>query len=114
MTKTTGIDSYLGFAVRANKAVFGLESLLRMKDLPEVVLYDEGLGNSAKRKAQFFCDKKNVAFLEVSEGYLNETLKRNNVKIVAVSDKSLGEQITRRIALGIICIFTGVFLLVTA
>ncbi len=98
MTKTTGIDSYLGFAVRANKAVFGLESLLRMKDSPEVVLYDERLGNSAKRKAQFFCDKKNVAFLEVSEGYLNETLKRNNVKIVAVSDKSLGEQIKRILA----------------
>lgn len=31
-----------------------------------------------------------------------------------IGSKLLGEQITRRIALGIICIFTGVFLLVTA
>lgn len=89
------IDSYLGFAVRANKAVFGLECLLRLKKAPAVVLYDKSLGNSAKRKAQFYCQKSGVEFLPVDEGYLSVTLKRNNVKIVAVSDESLGNQIKR-------------------
>lgn len=98
MTKTAGIDSYLGFAVRAKKAVFGLECLLRLKSAPEVVLYDEGLGASAKRKAQYFCEKNNAAFLAVSEDYLNDVLKRKNVKIVAVTDKSLGDQIKRILA----------------
>lgn len=90
-----GIDSYLGFAVRANKAVFGLECLLRLKKPPAVVLYDESLGASAKRKAEFFCQKSGVGFYPVREGYLNDTLKRKNVKIVAVSDESLGNQIIR-------------------
>ena len=89
------IDSYLGFAVRANKAVFGLECLLRLKQTPAVVIYDASLGASAKRKAQFFCQKAGVEFLPVEEGYLSATLKRNNVKIVAVSDESLGNQIKR-------------------
>lgn len=95
---STGIESYLGFAVRAKKVVFGLECLLRLKVAPEVVLYDSSLGNSAKKKAQTFCQNRNAAFLPVKEGYLNEVLKRNNVKIVAVLDGSLGGQIKRILA----------------
>ncbi len=90
-----GIDSYLGFAVRAKKVVFGLECLLRLKKAPTVVLYDKSLGSSAKRKAEHFCSKNGAEFLPVEEGYLSSTLKRNNVKIVAVSDESLGNQIKR-------------------
>ena len=98
MTNAVGIESYLGFAVRAKKVVYGLECLLRLKQIPEVVLYDQSLGNSAKRKAQFFCENKCAAFLPVKEGFLNEVLKRNNVKLIAVLDKSLGCQIKRILA----------------
>lgn len=93
-----GIDAYLGFAVRADKVTFGLECLLRMKKAPVVVLYDAALGASAKRKAQYFCEKHGTAFLPVEEGYLCDTLKRKNVKLVAVSDQSLGGQIIRILA----------------
>ena len=98
MTSFAGIDAYIGFAVRARKVSFGLECLLRLKQAPEVVLYDESLGGSAKRKAQYFCENKNVAFLPVKEGYLNDILKRKNVKIVVVMDESLGGQIKRILA----------------
>ncbi len=93
-----GIDAYLGFAVRADKVTFGLECLLRLKKAPVVVLYDSSLGSSAKRKAEYYCEKRGSAFLPVAEGYLSSTLKRNNVKIVAVSDQSLGGQIIRILA----------------
>lgn len=95
MTKTTGIDAYIGFAVRAKKVTLGLECLLRLRQAPEVVLYDETLGQSAKKKAQNFCESKGAAFLPVEEGYLNNVLKRNNVKIVAILDRSLADQIKR-------------------
>lgn len=100
MTKTTGIDAYIGFAVRAKKATFGLECLLSLKQTPGVVLYDETLGQSAKKKAQNFCESKGAAFLPVEEGYLNRVLKRNNVKIVAITDGSLADQIKRISASG--------------
>lgn len=98
MTNSAGIDAYIGFAARAKKLSYGLECLLKLRQVPDIVLYDETLGSSAKRKAQNYCENKDVPFLQVSEGYLNGILKRNNVKIVAVLDGSLGGQIKRILA----------------
>ena len=41
---TTSLDSYIGFAVRSRKAVFGAEGLLAGRTKVFVVLYDAALG----------------------------------------------------------------------
>lgn len=90
---TSKINTYLGFAVRANKVAFGLEMTLKSKVLPKVVLCDNSLGKSARYKIDYYCKSNGVDCFYLDENYLNDTLKRNNVKIVAVCDLSLGEQI---------------------
>lgn len=90
---TARIDSYIGFAVRSGKVVFGLDNLLKSKNVPVVVLYDEQLGQSSAFKLKSYCERNNVAFFSVPENYLRDLLKRKNVGVIAISDDSLGGQI---------------------
>lgn len=87
------IDSYIGFAVKSNKVIFGLEMLMRAKRPPYVVLYDAKLGANSLKNLRYYCDKNNVKSVELSENHLNDLLKRQNVKILSINDESLANAI---------------------
>lgn len=49
MQNSDKIRSYLGFAARANKIVFGTERILMKKSVPVIVLGADAMQNTAKR-----------------------------------------------------------------
>lgn len=49
MQNSGKIRSYLGFAARANKIVFGTERILMKKSVPVIVLGADAMQNTAKR-----------------------------------------------------------------
>ena len=49
MQNSDKIRSYLGFAARANKLVFGTERILMKKSVPVIVLGSDAMQNTAKR-----------------------------------------------------------------
>ncbi|MBD5086038.1 MAG: hypothetical protein HDT32_01490 [Clostridiales bacterium] len=87
------IDCYINFAVKAGKVIWGIDNLERAKYSPLIVLYDKLLGaNSAKQLCQY-CEKKRVKTLALPENYLNSLLKRENVKVLSITDVSLATAI---------------------
>ena len=48
MQNSDKIRSYLGFAARANKIVFGTERILMKKSVPVIVLGADAMQNTAK------------------------------------------------------------------
>ncbi|MEG1608888.1 MAG: hypothetical protein RR348_03395 [Clostridia bacterium] len=91
--QTNKIDSYIGFAVKSRKVIFGLEMLLRARKPPFVVLYDESLGANSLKNMMFYCDTNNVVMLKISANHLNELLQRQNIKILSIVDESLSKAI---------------------
>lgn len=87
------IDSYVNFAVRAGKVIWGLDNLERARKNPVVVLYDEALGVSSAKQLAAYCEKKQVKSLQVPANHLNDLLKRENVRVLSVTDESLGNAI---------------------
>ena len=83
------IDCYINFAVRAGKVVWGVDNLERAKKVPFVTLYDETLGESSKKQLDKYCLDKKVKLLALPKDYLNILLKRENVKVISISDASL-------------------------
>ncbi len=87
------VETYLGFCIRAQKILFGIDNVESAKRGVYLLLCDEALGESSfktliKSKEKFACP------LVITEaGRLGELLHRPAVKTAAVKDKNLAAAI---------------------
>lgn len=88
----TKIKSYIGFAIRMRKYVFGVDGIRTDKHKQYVIVYDDSLAENSLSKLKSHAEKKQIPLLKVCFS-LSELTKRENVKVVAISDKSLAEAI---------------------
>jgi len=86
-------NSYIHFAVKANKVLWGLDQIKQSKYLPYIIIYDSSTGANSLKQLINFAKDNNVEIIEVEENYLNNLLKRNNVKIIGIIDESLSNAI---------------------
>ena len=87
------INSYIQFAVRANKVVWGLDMIKTSKQKPFIILYDKSLGANSEKQLDRYSQEKEVRLVELDENYLNNLLKRQNVKLIGLLDESLSNAI---------------------
>ena len=86
-------NSYIHFAVKANKVLWGIDMIKSSKMIPYLMIYDKTLGASALNKMKYYAEEYQVELIEVEENFLNDLLKRNNVKIIGIIDESLSKAI---------------------
>lgn len=91
---TSKIDCYIHFAVKAGKVIWGIDNLVKNnKKTVKIVLYDESIGQNSKKELDRYIENKKVGALALPEDYLNKLLRRENVKVLAITDMSLGDAI---------------------
>ena len=73
--------------------LWGLDYIKKSKFLPYVIIYDAALGSNSKKQLIYFAEQNEVELIEVEENYLNNLLKRNNVKMIGIIDESLSNAI---------------------
>ena len=93
MSLTQKCNSYSHFAVKANKVLWGIDMIKSSKMIPYVIIYDTTLGSNAQKQMRYYSEENEVELIEVEENYLNDLLKRNNVKIIGIVDESLSSAI---------------------
>ena len=86
-------NSYIHFAVKANKVLWGLDFIKKSKFIPYVIIYDNTLGGNSKKQMMNYSEENEVELIEVEENYLNDLLKRKNVKMIGIIDESLANAI---------------------
>ncbi len=87
------IDCYINFAVRAGKVVWGVDNLERAKRVPYLILVDEALGANSAKQLSLYCQRKDAKSLTLPTDYLNNLLKRSNIKVLSITDESLANAI---------------------
>ena len=92
MQNSDKIRSYLGFAARANKIVFGTERILMKKSVPVIVLGADAMQNTAKR-IKNYAERSNSPVVTLENGTIEEIFKKQNCQVVAVTDVSLANAI---------------------
>ena len=91
METKTKTQTFLGFAVRARKAVFGGNSVAALKRAEVILISPDASENTLKEGKKLAAKLKCKAF--VTDRPLEEMVFRSGVKIVAVTDKALGKAI---------------------
>lgn len=86
------ISSYIGFAAKAGKIVYGADQIVG-RQRQKVIILCPTAGENTKKKLLNYADKTSSP-LVVPEGItLEEILKKKNCKAVAVTDTCLAKAI---------------------
>ena len=83
------IISYLGFAQKAGKIIYGADNVLKKKKLYPLVIICSSASDRTKKDIASFCG--NAPLVEVED--LSSLMNKNGVKVVAVTDFNLGAAI---------------------
>ncbi len=94
-TQIGKIDCYINFAVRAGKVIWGVDNLERAKRTSHLILVDESLGANSAKQLSLYCQRKNTMSLTLPTDYLNNLLKRSNIKVLSITDESLANAIIK-------------------
>ena len=87
------IETYLGFCIRANKIVFGVDRLEKQKKGVHLILIDGGVGKTSLKPALLAKERLHCPIVISDSGVLGETLHRPAVKVAAVTDEHLATAI---------------------
>ena len=90
---TNKIETYLGFCIRAQKIIFGVEMIERQKKGIKLLVADGAIGKNSLKSIVQAQGKFGCPFLMTDGGLLGEILHRPAVKVIAVTDDSLAAAI---------------------
>ena len=87
------VKTFVGFAVRANKVVWGTDNVLAYKKKLRLVLISADLAENARAKLSAYCEAKPARLIVVRDVSLAELTHRDGVKAIGVTDKNLSDAI---------------------
>ena len=86
------IRSYVGFAIRSGKALFGVDNIVGARRDPFLVLYDDRLKENSTKKLLRRCENFKVIRLA-----LQEILPGRNCLAIGICDKNLAQAIINEV-----------------
>ena len=89
----TKIESYLGFAIRSGKIIFGYDNLFQSKKTPKLVLICSTQNEKVTNKVFKFCVNNDIECIKLVDLILADLIKRDNCKVVGIIDENLANVI---------------------
>lgn len=88
------ISSYIGFAIKSNSVVKGLDDILKSKKRIEVIIVSFTIKENSYEKLQNFAIQKNIKVIKIDQSVF-DALNISGVKILGVTDKNLASAIIK-------------------
>lgn len=89
----TKLETYLGFAIKSGKVIFGSDKLFDCKKKPQLVLICSSQNEKVTLKVFKFCENNNIECIKLKDSVLSELVKRENCKVIGIIDESLAKAI---------------------
>ena len=90
------IESYIGFAIRSRKIVFGIDNIKIYRKRMHLIVLCPTASENLKREAEYLSGVKEIPLI-TTDAPLDELTFKNNCKIAAITDKSLANAVTDNI-----------------
>ncbi len=85
------IDSYLGFAIKSGKILYGIDSVLASKKRKHLLILSSTASDNLKKKAFLHSERLNIPMIEIPN--LEEISYKQNCKLVAILEPNLAKAI---------------------
>ena len=97
MQSTARIKTFVGFAVRAGKIVWGTDNVLAWKKKLRLILASSDVSENALEKIRRYADDKPAKLSVLSCGEVAELVHREGVKVIGITDKNLADAIVQEL-----------------
>ena len=91
------IKTYLGFAIKSKKIIFGFDNIISYKKNQILILVSSSVNNKTSLKINEFANRKNYKIINLTDLTCEELIGRDNCKMVSVIDENLAQAIIKEI-----------------
>lgn len=91
------LATYIGFAIKSGKVIFGYDKLFETKKLPKIIIFCQTLSEKMKNKLDLFAKSKKIKLLTLEKFILSDIIKRDNCKVIGIYDENLSNVISAEI-----------------
>ena len=89
------IRTYLGFAIKSKKIIFGYDNIVTYKKNQILILSSSTVNEKVSAKINSFAERNNIKIIKLKDITCEELISRENCKIVSVIDESLANAIIK-------------------
>ena len=83
------VKTYLGFAVKSGKIIFGVDKLLESSKRPHLIIICSTQNEKVSNKVIRYGDSNNVTCIKLDNLVLGDIIGRDNCKVVGILDLNL-------------------------
>lgn len=94
---STRINTFVGFAVRAGKIVWGTDNVLAWKKKLRLILASENVSENALEKLRRYAESKPADLKVLGSDAVAELTHRDGVKVIGITDKNLSDAIVQEL-----------------
>ena len=93
---TGKINTYVGFAIKSRKIRFGVDDILKLKNV-NLILVSDSLAESGMKKLEGYANKKPIDLIKLNENEFLEVIQNISIKAIAVLDENLADAIKKNL-----------------
>ena len=91
------VKTYLGFAIKSNKILFGYDNIITYKKNQKLILVSSSVNEKVSTKINSFAERKNISIINLTDITVEELIGRENSKIISVLDENLSDAIIKEL-----------------
>ena len=90
------VKTYVGFAIKSRKIKFGVDDILKLKNV-DIIIVSDALAESGMKKIEGFASKKSCKIFKLDKIEFFELVQNESIKAMAISDKNLADAIKKNL-----------------
>ena len=100
-TRLNKLRSYIGFAIKAGKAVFGYEGIITSRRPPKAVLVSKDINRTSRSRPTVYCNEKKTNLIEIEPDYFRHIVAKENIKAIGIADINLSKAVIDNIGVDV-------------
>lgn len=93
MLTNNKLKSYLGFSIKSNKIIYGIDNLETTKKNVSLVICCKTLADNSFKKLCILCKKRKWTLAQTNNFTISELIGRENCRILGLLDTNLADAI---------------------
>lgn len=91
------VKTYLGFAIKSKKILFGYDNIITYKKNQKLILVSSSVNEKVSTKINSFAERNNISIINLTDITVEELIGRENSKIISVLDENLSDAIIKEL-----------------
>ena len=82
------VGSYIGFAIKARKCLFGYDAIYKSQKV-QCIIYSDDLSEKSAENLRYYAERNEIPIYSIGSAELKDYVSRDGVKAIGITDINL-------------------------